>query len=60
MNMYNAVVFLCLIKVDYYWKWNFPMSPHVRLSVAPLVCHNFKFNLPCSYRSTCSLNVLQK
>ena len=41
-----------------HWKYNFPMSPHVRLrAVGWSVCHNFlkewKVTLPCSHRIPC-------
>ena len=45
-----------------YWKCNFPLTPHVPLSVGRLVCRSVclsqfpkkgrKVTLPCSYRST--------
>ena len=44
------IILLCLLEVKLPYE---PVCPSVGRSVGLSVFHNFKFNFPCSYRSTC-------
>ena len=58
---FHSSLLQSFLPFPYYWKWIFPMNRSVCRSVdwlvGLLVCHNFQFHFPRSYRSICLLSI---